>query len=226
MQFTFLRGVCSTILMVIWGWGHLKHDLIDSVDRRSLPSLIFRCAQGGLSVFISFMCIKFFNVSTVGIVCSLTPLFVCMLAYFLLGERLKFFDQMALLAVFASVLLVILGAEGHESNTMSANPLALFALICQPILLAAGAVAMRQMRRMPETTCSTYQNASLAVLSSVFMLAYGMDFGFMFEFSLNAWLLCWVSSLLTILTQTCKFSAFKYHQASALQKLAFVPNVW
>jgi hypothetical protein len=28
------------------------------------------------------------------------------------------------------------------------------------------------------------------------------------------------------LTQTAKFTAFKYHTASALQKLAFVPNVW
>jgi drug/metabolite transporter (DMT)-like permease len=127
----------------LYGYGQLKHSLIDSVDRKSLPSLIFRCTQGGLSVFISFMCIKFFNVSTVGIVCSLTPLFVCLIAYWLLGERLKTFDQVALVAVFVSVLMVILGAKGEESETMGANPLALIALISQPILLAAGCVAMR-----------------------------------------------------------------------------------
>ena len=129
LQFTFIRGVICTIMMLVWGFGHLKHDLIDSVDRKSLPSLIFRCSQGGLSVFISFMCIKFFNVSTVGIVCSLTPLFVCLIAYWLLGERLKTFDQIALVAVFVSVCMVILGANGEESETMGSNPLALIALI-------------------------------------------------------------------------------------------------
>ncbi len=92
LQFTFIRGVLCTALMLLWGAGHLKRDLVDAVDRKALPSLVFRCTQGGLSVFISFMCIKFFNVSTVGIVCSLTPLFVCLIAYWLLGERLKTFD--------------------------------------------------------------------------------------------------------------------------------------
>lgn len=156
MQFTFLRGVIATVLMLCWGRGQLKHALWDSVDRSNVFSLAFRCMQGGVSVLISYMCIKFFNVSTVGIVCSLTPLFVCFMAYFLLGERLKASDWVALMVVFVAVLLVILGAEGEESSTMSANPFAVIALIMQPVLLAAGAVAMRQMRKLPETTCSTY----------------------------------------------------------------------
>lgn len=58
------------------------------------------------------------------------------------------------------------------------------------------------------------------------MLAYGLDFNFMFEFGLEAWGLAIASALLTIFTQTAKFTAFKYQQASQLQKLAFVPNVW
>lgn len=226
MQFTFLRGVIATALMLVWGRGNLKHALWDSVDRSNVFSLTFRCLQGGISVLISYMCIKFFNVSTVGIVCSLTPLFVCFMAYFLLGERLKPSDWAALLAVFVAVLLVILGAEGEESSTMSANPLAVVALIMQPILLAAGAVAMRQMRKLPETTCSTYQNLALTILSAGFMVGYGLDFNFMFEFGVQAWLLAIASALLTIFTQTAKFTAFKYQQASQLQKLAFVPNVW
>ncbi len=122
--------------------------------------------------------------------------------------------------------MVILGADGQESSAMTANPLALVALLSQPVLLAAGCVAMRQMRKMPETTCSTYQNLSLAVLSGACMLGLGLPFDFFLEFTWQAWLLVLASSLLTILTQTAKFAAFKYHQASALQKLAFVPNVW
>ena len=64
------------------------------------------------------MLIKYFNVSTVGIVCSLTPLFVCFMAYFLLGERMTPTDIAALGAVIACVSMVILGAAGDQKEVM------------------------------------------------------------------------------------------------------------
>jgi len=87
LQFTFVRGVCSAMLSLGWSFGNLHKNLIGSVDKECLPSLVFRCVQGALSVFISFLCLKDFSVSIVGIVCSLTPLMVCLLAYFTLGEK-------------------------------------------------------------------------------------------------------------------------------------------
>jgi len=62
------------------------------------------------------MTVKNFSVSTVGIVCSLAPIFCCIMAYFLLGERMKKVDYFALIAVFASVCLVILGAAPVDST--------------------------------------------------------------------------------------------------------------
>ena len=111
IQFTFVRGLCSVILSLLMSFRNLKHELYDCIDRSNLPSLVFRCMQGALSVLISFFCIKYFDVSTVGIVCSLTPLFVCLLAYFMLGERLKRFDQFAIVFVVACVCLVMVGAD-------------------------------------------------------------------------------------------------------------------
>ena len=89
------------------------------------------------------MSLKYFNVSTVGIVCSLTPLIVCVIAHFLLNERMKTRDMMTLGGVFVAVLLVIMFANGEQAATMHANPWALIALISQPFLLAAGSIAMR-----------------------------------------------------------------------------------
>jgi len=115
------------------------------VDGSNVFSLAFRCLQGALSVFISFICIKYFDVSTVGIVCSLTPLFVCMLAYFLLGERLKRLDQIALIFVVACVCLVMHGAKPSSGSThqLTIEMLPIVALLSQPLLLAAGMIAMR-----------------------------------------------------------------------------------
>lgn len=94
-------------------------------------------------MLISYMCIKFFNVSTVGVVCSLTPIFVCIIAYFILGETLKLFDKVSMFFTFGAVMLVICGAKGGESSNTNSSTIALIALLAQPVLLAAGAVAMR-----------------------------------------------------------------------------------
>lgn len=162
VQFTFIRGLCCVLMSLALGFRNLKHDLVDNVDRKSLPSLVFRCVQGALSVFISFMCIKYFDVSTVGVVCALQPVIVCLLAYFMLGERLRRFDQLSLFFVVVCVSLVMLGAapaadasdEGDQKNEMGLLPI--IALLSQPVLLGMGTIAMRQMRRLPETCCSTY----------------------------------------------------------------------
>jgi drug/metabolite transporter (DMT)-like permease len=65
---------------------------------------------------ISFMTVKAFPISTVGIVCSLAPIFVCLLGYFFLGEKLKLIDYLALLAVFSAVAMVVLGAAPAEED--------------------------------------------------------------------------------------------------------------
>ena len=97
---------------------NLKKTLVDSVDRANLPSLLFRCTQGAFSIFISFMSLKYFNVSTVGIVCSLTPLIVCVIASFLLDEKMKVRDAITLAGVFIAAMLVILFADAESAKTM------------------------------------------------------------------------------------------------------------
>lgn len=218
VQFTFIRGLFCFLFSLMMGVGSLKRDLYSNVDSRCLPSLVFRCVQGALSVFISFMCIKYFEVSTVGITCALQPVIVCLLAYFVLGERMRRFDQLSLVLLVVCVSLVILGAESTESTDEKAEIglIPLVALLSQPVLLAMGTVAMRQMRRLPETCCSTYQNATLFVLSGCYLVYSGTSFSFVLEFSLVSWALIMLSSLTTVATQLMKFKAFKYQQASKL----------
>jgi hypothetical protein len=43
------------------------------------------------------------------------------------------------------------------------------------------------------------------------MIGFGLPFDFWMDFTLEAWAFVVCSSLLTILTQTAKFAAFKYH---------------
>ncbi len=85
---------------------------------------------------------------------------------------------------------------------------------------------MRKMRRLPEIVCATYSNITLSVLSAVVMLIHKESFSIFFDFSFETWVLIVVSSALTVLSSTTKFTALKFQKASDLQVLAFVPNLW
>ena len=59
---------------------------------------------------------KYFDVSTVGVVCSLTPLMVCLIAYFVLGERMKKSELLSIFFVVAAVALVMIGSSKPPSS--------------------------------------------------------------------------------------------------------------
>lgn len=150
MQFTFARGVICSLMVLAMVNVNVKKTLWDPVDRATLPALAFRCIQGGASVYISFSSTNFFNVSTVGIVCSLKPIIACLLGVMILRESMTIKDVVMMSGVFIAVFLVIFGSEGGQAKSMHSNPWAMVALISQPFLLAGGDVAMRRMRKMPE----------------------------------------------------------------------------
>jgi len=226
IQLTFARAIITSLIMIVYVNKNLKHVCIDSVDRASVPSLVFRAFQSGVSVFIGFLSLKYFNVSTVGIVCSLTPVFVCFIAYFMLGERMRHSDIFSLFAVIMAAMLVICGSEGEEKATEEVSFMALVALLAQPLLLAGGAVSMRKMRKMPEDLVSCYVNFTLAIGTSLVMYMTGEDFLFFLDFSPAMWVLIVITSALSVIIQQLKYKAFRYQEASKLQKLSFLPNVW
>ena len=74
-------------------------------------------------------------------VCSLAPIFVCVMAYFLLGERMNYPDMLFLFTVFCCVTLVLFGAGGGSSVktpevAVTGGALALIGLLAMPVLVA------------------------------------------------------------------------------------------
>ena len=129
MQLTFIRGVVCSLMVLLMINRNMKAVLWDPVDLKTLPSLAFRCLQGGLSVYIAFSSLSYFNVSTVGIVCSLKPIIACLIGVTLLGESMACKDAVCMSAFFIAVFLVIFGSEGQQAESMSAAPWAMIALL-------------------------------------------------------------------------------------------------
>ena len=86
---------------------------------------------------------KYFAVSTTGVVCSLTPLIACLLAALILKERLTLWTMCSVAIVLSCVMMVLFGAKGDEADAMGSNMFAVVALCAQPVLLAGGMIANR-----------------------------------------------------------------------------------
>ena len=100
------------------------------------------------------MAVKYFNVSTIGVVCSLKPIMVCMFAVLVMGEKMGGLDIASNVLSIVAILLVILGTPQDESSSTSASLWAFIALIMQPILLSAGDLLLKKMGKLPEKPVS------------------------------------------------------------------------
>jgi drug/metabolite transporter (DMT)-like permease len=177
---------------------------------------VFKTVQGSVSVIISYKCLQSFHVSTVGVVCSLMPLLVCVMAAVVLGERVTAQDYLTMVLIITSVMMVILGAKGQEKETMQTDWIAMTCLIVQPFLLAGGVIAMRKMKKMHAMVVSTYTNLFLALSSYLAMAYYGLSLDYISNLSALSWVMFALIALFTIGEQTTKFMALKYQEASKL----------
>jgi len=142
-----MKAVISVGILIVILNVKLKHVMYDRIDPDSKGALAFKSCQTTVSIFIQYNAMKYFSVSTTGVVCSLTPLIACILAAILLKERLTFYTIFSVFVVLACVMMIIFGATGDEAEAMNNNTLAVVALYAQPFLLAGGMIAARKMKK-------------------------------------------------------------------------------
>ena len=88
-------------------------------------------------------------------------------------------------------------------------------------------IAARKMKKNHPLAQTCYSNLILGVVSVIgIQCSSTIDYSFVPTLSAMSWFLITLGGLFTILEHTTKFLAFRYEEASKLQKLAFLPNLW
>jgi drug/metabolite transporter (DMT)-like permease len=141
--------------------------MIDSVHRKDLKSLVLRVAQGNFSIFVNFMAIKYFDLTTVAMVVNCAPLLTVVLAAPILGERIFAIQVVYLLLAFGAVSIMILGDPDRGSekkDKITPSTIAITALVLNPIAIALGNLAMRSMRKLNENVVSCWMSCSMIII--------------------------------------------------------------
>lgn len=187
----------------------IKYVMYDSINRDNVGALIFRTVQGNLSITIQFMCVKYFSLTTVGVTQNLAPLITVVLAYYILSEKLAFFQIAALIISFAGILIVILGGDVEDDTHygQDAGFFEYFVLLANPVLIATGTIAMRKMRKMHESVVSSYMNLTLGMTCAVAMWIQGENLSICNGFNVPDWVYTVSLSFTVLCSQTFRFKA-------------------
>ncbi len=108
------RSVVSCILLAIYLNGNLKNVMFDSVAPDSVPGLAVRTLTGNVAIFINFMSVKYFPLTTVAMMINCAPILTLILVGPILDEKVKLKDAICCIAAFLAIGLVILGNESVE----------------------------------------------------------------------------------------------------------------
>lgn len=100
--------ICFSVIAISQN-TKLKYIMVDSVDRTCIPSLVFKTLQGSFGVFFTYTAIKTFQVLTVGIVSSFSPLIALVMATYVLNEKVSMADIVSLLIVISGIILILAG---------------------------------------------------------------------------------------------------------------------
>jgi drug/metabolite transporter (DMT)-like permease len=212
-----MKAAISIVILALVLNVKLKHVMYDTIDPESKWALAFKSTQTCVSIFISYNAMKYFSVSTTGVVCSLTPLIACLLAVLFLKEKLSKWTIISVLIVLSCVMMIIFGSTGEEEEAMNSNKLAIIALCFQPLLLAGGMIAARKMKKNHPMAQTCYSNLLLGIMSVIGIKCYDhIDFSYIPELSLWSWVLISLAGLFTIFENTAKFLAFRYEEAAKL----------
>jgi uncharacterized membrane protein len=100
------------------------------------------------------------------------------------------------------------------------------ALILNPILTAYGTIMMRQMKSLDENVVSCYMNSTAIPVMMGICYATGGNLTAWKDFEVVEWFCIVALSITVILSQTLRFKALQYEEASKLQPLGFMAPVY
>ena len=131
-------------------------------------------------------------------VLNLSPLVTVIFAFIFLKERLKLSECIVIILGFSAVSLMILGGDKADQRTYQTNLFALFILLSNPLVVSAGMVAMRSMRKTSEWTISTMNNLFQLSVFTPYAIWAGLDLSLIFHFSIKGLLIIMTMSFLSI----------------------------
>ena len=178
---------------------------------------------------ISYVVVKQLPLSYFAIEINMTPFVTLILAYFILRERITFFDLSMITLSMVGLMMVIFNQNPERSSekeekrptqmSQMAQYLIYVALFIKPFCSAYNSIALRQMQKFHSAVVSWYQSFAMLTFSLLVILATSSNLSPVLKWDCTSWALAMGAGLFSMSSTTAKFIASKHEKASKLQAL-------
>jgi len=136
---------------------------------------------------------------------------ILILGWAVLSEKFTLSYLTTLSVSFIGTIVVLLGTD-HSASSPEATEshlASLLILLCNPIIIAAGVIAMRKMRKMHESVITTYMNLMLLTIMLVIVYASGSNLTPWYSFTWLDWVALVGLSTSNVGSQIFRFRAIQ-----------------
>ena len=148
-----------------------KKHIWDSVNKKTFKALVGRVLLGFIGLTLQTQAISRLPLVLVSMVMNLVPLITGVLAYFFLKERLDLIDKICLAVSFIGVTVMVFGGTFNPADGGSIDPIAIVALILNPIVSALITILLRTMKGISSHTAAFYHGLFQATVYGIVMAA-------------------------------------------------------
>ena len=227
-----LRSSFALSFQILYLNKGLKAAVWDGIDRGKVGILATRTMLAVTRTAISYVVVRELPLSYFAIVINMTPIATLILAYFILRERITFFDLSMISLTMIGLMVVIFNpnpeveqhsSEKDEEGQTETSQIVMYlihaALLVKPFCSAYSSIAMRQMQKFHSAVISWYQSLAMLIFSLVVIVASSSDLRPLLQWDRTSWALAMGAGLFSMWSTTVKFIASKHEKASRLQTL-------
>ena len=118
-QLLFVRSCSSCIFLSLLMNRKIGHFMYSAIDPKYYGALAFRVSLQIAWLVCVYTSVKSLPLVYIALVSTLIPLLTALISYFFLKKGLNRLDVGVLIVSFAGVIVLILGAEGHDGEAIN-----------------------------------------------------------------------------------------------------------
>ena len=209
-QITVIRSSIVLLLVLLFMNIKIKKYTFDSLKGKTKGFLIFRCVQSGIVIITKTVLSMNLSLTVLSMDQYLQPIFVVLIAYFLLKEKLKFFEFLITTVTCIALGVIIYDRHKNNEDPIDFDQLMFYILLfIQVLLYSGGTVALRKLKKCHEIILIWYTNWVTLTCSLVLIYATGNDLSIIYRLNLGDWFLIVLTVVSSIVKSICKIKALK-----------------
>ncbi|CAI2375630.1 unnamed protein product [Moneuplotes crassus] len=202
----------------------LRVNFLD-IQKKNISVLFMRCFFGVIAQTTLFMSFSYLPASVSFMIFNVNPVFVMILAYFLLGENLTITKGICCLGAFLGILTVGIGRNKHESEGQDIQTFGIILCVASSLFVSMAYCMIRKLNKEVHFIFSPYYLSYATLIVCILAYLFGEDQVNPSLYTTKVVIICCLAAIFPITHQILLSLAYRYCNASTLSPILYASVV-